>query len=120
MDLYVTLIGKVYLVTIILYKKAMELFWYCDGKLVVTVNRLTYKIGVSHFYSGWLSEIANNIDQDQTTHLEKLIKVNIVCCRDKISLEASSANSMGQDQTTPLGAAWSWLILFACSHDKGT
>ena len=47
MDLYVTLIGRVYLVTIILYKKAMELFWYCDGKLVVTVNRLTYKIGVS-------------------------------------------------------------------------
>ena len=42
MDLYVTLIGRVYLVTIILYKKAMELFWYCDGKLVVTVNRLTY------------------------------------------------------------------------------
>ena len=26
---------------------------------------------------------------------------NIVCCRDKISLEASSANSMGQDQTNP-------------------
>ena len=53
MDLYVTLIGRVYLVTIILYKKAMELFWYCDGKLVVTVNRLTYKIGVSlFFYSG--------------------------------------------------------------------
>ena len=53
MGLYVTLIGRVYLVTIILYKKAMELFWYCDGKLVVTVNRLTYKIGVSlFFYSG--------------------------------------------------------------------
>ena len=47
-----TLIGRVYLVTIILYKKSIELFWYCDGKLVVTVNRLTYKIGVSLFYSG--------------------------------------------------------------------
>ena len=55
MDLYVTLIGRVYLVTIILYKKAMELFWYCDGRLVVTVNRLPYKIGVSlFFYKDWL------------------------------------------------------------------
>ena len=37
----------------------------------------------------------------------------------KISLEASCANNMGQDQIIPLGAVWSWFILFACLRDEG-
>ena len=37
----------------------------------------------------------------------------------KMSLEASCANNMGQDQIIPLGAVWSLFILFACLRDEG-
>ena len=91
MDLYVTLIGRVYLVTIILYKKAMELFWYCDGKLVVTVNRLTYKIGVSLFFG---TRDLFNISYSRELylfskflHFEEIVRVKMAVCFEMIVSE---------------------------------
>ena len=56
------------------------------------------------FFLTLVAKIVNNIGLDQTANQENLIKVDIICHRDKINLEAYSENNMGQDQITPFEA----------------